>query len=206
MSIGTGAVAQSDRQFIDKVDNFTITLVGGWNPVSYTDAFGRQKTEFIFEDRNEGLLRVTKESLSGCSLEDKVHNELEDLKLRYACAYSGEEAFIDGLLKGIRVSLYYFDDGRNVVGAYYFLQDGDAAWILRFTGRPGSPGISRDVTDKMARSFCYVCAIASRRERAVLRNALETARRWSLRLTEREEIWRCDSKIELKPGVYWQGN
>ncbi len=158
-SMNIGAVAQSDRQFIDKVDKYNITLVGGWRPVSYTDAVGREKTEFIFEDRSEGLLRITKESLSGLSVKDKAHNDLEDMKLCYACAYSSEEPFVDGLLKGMRVSLYYFNNSRNVVGTHYYLRDGDAVWILRFTGRVGSVGVSRDVTDKMARSFCYVCAI-----------------------------------------------
>ena len=159
ISLCVTAAAQSDREFTDKVVNFKIILVGDWQPAPYTDAVGRQKTEFVFHNRAEGLLKITKESLPGRLLANKVNSDLEELKLRYACVYTGQEA-IRGLLSGIRVALYYFEDSRSTIGAYYYLQDGDSVWILRFTGRPGSPGIARDITDKMARSFCSVCGIA----------------------------------------------
>ena len=158
ISLCVTAVAQSDREFTDKADNFKIILVGDWQPVPYTDAFGRQKTDFVFHNRAEGLLKITKESLPGRSLANKVNSVLEDLKLRYACMYTGQEA-IRGQLDGILVAIYYFEDGRSKIGTYYYLQDGDSVWILRFTGRAGSPGLSRDITDKMARSFCYVCSV-----------------------------------------------
>lgn len=152
------AVAQSDREFTDKVDNFKITLAGEWQPAFYVDAFGRQKTEFVFKTRAEGVLKITRESLPGRSLANKVSGDLEDLNLGYACVYTSQEA-IKGLLGGTRVALYYFDGSRTTVGTYYYLQDGDSVWILRFTGRPGSPGMARDMTDKMARSFCSVCGL-----------------------------------------------
>jgi hypothetical protein len=40
-------MAQAERGFIDKANGFKITLVGNWRAVPYTDAVGRQKTEFV---------------------------------------------------------------------------------------------------------------------------------------------------------------
>jgi len=158
VGIRASTLAQSEREFIDRVEGFKITLAGDWQPVSYTDAVGRQRTEFVSHDRAEGLLKIARERLAGRALTEKVHSDLEDLKLRYACLYTGQEA-ISGLLSGVRVALYYFEDGRWIVGTHYYLKDADAVWILRFTGRPGSTGMARETTDRIARTFCSVCDI-----------------------------------------------
>jgi hypothetical protein len=151
--------AQSDREFIDQARNFKITLISDWQPLTYTDAIGRRKTDFIFRNRNEGLLVITRENLSGRLLADRVKNDLDDLELSYACLYTGKEAFEGGQLNGLRVTLGYMDGGRKIVATFYYLQDGDTVWILRFKANPDSPGIAQDITDKMARSFCTVCPI-----------------------------------------------
>jgi hypothetical protein len=153
------APAQSDREFTDRVRNFKITLVSDWQPLTYSDAVGQQKTNFIFRNRNEGFLIITRENLSGRSLADCVKNDLGDLELNYACLYIGKEAFEGGQLSGLRATLCYMDDGRKVVGTFYYLQDGNMIWILRFKANPDSPGIALEITDKMARSFCTVCPI-----------------------------------------------
>jgi hypothetical protein len=151
-AVCAGALAQSEREFIDKAESFRITLVGDWQPVTHTDAFGRQKTEFVYQTRASGLLRIAKERLAGRSLVQKVDGDLEELMFQHACLYTRRDA-ITGLLNGVRVSLYYFEDSRWVVGTYYFLQDGDKVWVLRFSGRQGSPGIALETTDRMARTF-----------------------------------------------------
>lgn len=153
-----GALAQSEREFIDKAESFRITLVGGWQPVTHTDAFGRQKTEFVYQNRATGLLRIAKERLAGRSLAEKIDGDLDELTSHYACLYTRRDA-ISGLLSGVRVSLYYFEDSRWIVGTYYFLQDGDRAWTLFFTGRQGSPGIALETTDKMVRTFAPFVAL-----------------------------------------------
>jgi len=155
LGLRADAVAQSEREFVNNVENFKLTLSEGWAPVPYTDAFGRQKTEFVYRDRAEGLLRIVKERLTGLSLDEKVRSDLEDLKLRHACLYTGQEA-IAGTLGGARLALYYFEGGRWLVGTHYYLKDGDAVWILRFAGRAGSTGMARETTDRIARSFCSV--------------------------------------------------
>jgi hypothetical protein len=153
------SAAQSGREFIDRVYNFKIILVGNWQPVPYLDAAGRQKTEFVGENRRSGLLRVTKESLRGRSLSEIVQCEEEDLRGRFALVSFGHEPFTGGSLSGIRVSTYYLEDHRRIIGTYYFLKDGDYIWGLRFIGQPGSGDMAVEVTDKLARSFCSECPI-----------------------------------------------
>jgi hypothetical protein len=152
-------MALAEREFIDQANGFKITLVRNWRAVPYTDAVGRQKTEFVCENRDRGLLRITRENLGGSSLQDIVRREIDDFTLCYSCVYTGQEAFAGVSLSGIRVAHYYVEGTRRIVGTFYFLQDKEAVWILRFNGRAGSPGMARAITDSMARSFCSVCAL-----------------------------------------------
>lgn len=158
LMLGSTALAQSDREFINKVENYRIILPSDWRPESYTDAVGRQKTEFVFHRRTEGLLKITRESLTG-SLSDKVRNDQNDRRLRFPFVYSSEETFDAGELSGIRVALCYAEGGHQVVGTYYYLRDRDSVWVLHFTGEPASTGIKHEITDKIARSFCSVCPL-----------------------------------------------
>jgi hypothetical protein len=159
--VGTCALtmAQADREFIDKANGFKITLVGNWRAVPYTDAVGRQKTEFVYENRDQGLLRITRDNLRGSALQDIVRREMDNFALCNSCVFAGQEAFAGGSLSGVRVALYYVEGDRRIIGTFYFLQDKEAVWILRFNGRAGSPGMAREITDNMARSFCSVCAL-----------------------------------------------
>jgi hypothetical protein len=153
------SAAQSSREFVDRDDNFKIILAGNWRPVSFINAVGRRKTEFIGETRSSGLLRVTKEALRGRSLSDIVRGEAEDARNCYSLVSIGHEVFAGGSLTGIRVTLYYVERNRPTIGTWYFLKDGDAVWTLRFTGQPGSSDMSLEVTDKLARSFCSECPV-----------------------------------------------
>ena len=152
-------MAQTDREFIDKANGFKITLVGNWRAEPYTDAVGRQKTEFVFENRDKGLLKITRENLRGSALQDMVRREMADFTLCFSCISTRQEAFAGGSWSGIRVALFYVEGDRRIVGTFYFVQDKEAVWILRFNGRAGSPGMAREITDSMARSFCSVCAL-----------------------------------------------
>ncbi len=152
-------MAQADREFKDEANGFMITLVGNWRAVPYTDAVGRQKTEFVYENRDQGLLRITRDNLRGSTLHDMVRREMDEFAFCNSCVFAGQEAFAGGSLRGIRVALYYIEGGRRIVGTFYFLQERESVWILRFNGRPGSSGMGHEITDAMARSFCSVGAL-----------------------------------------------
>ena len=149
------APAQTGRQFVDEGGKYKITLAAGWEPVTYTDAVGRRKTEFVYGVRSEGMLRVSRERLDRRPLADIIWKEMRDLRLcQPKVDVAGDEAFEGGMLAGRRVSFCYVEGGRWVAATYYFLEDLDAVWILRFTGRMGSLDTNRGETDLMARSFC----------------------------------------------------
>jgi hypothetical protein len=145
--------AQSGQEYEDPAGKFKIVLIGDWKPITYNDAVGRQKTEFVYRDRSEGLLKIFRESLSG-SLADMVRQEEERLKIyRSGFERSASEPFGGGSLNGVRLSFFSTDGGRQNANTYYFLQDKNAVYILRFTGKRGSLDTNRNITDQVARSF-----------------------------------------------------
>ncbi len=147
-------MAQSKGVFIDRANRFNITLSERWRSVNYTDAVGRERTEFVLGQRNDGLLRISRDRLGGRTLARVVDKELEDLR-----SYDGKylladrEPFEGDSLRGIRIAFYYVEGSRQAAGTYYFLEETDEVWILRFTGRVGLLDVSRDTTDQIARSF-----------------------------------------------------
>ena len=148
------ASAQTQKEFVDPAGKFKLTLMGDWRAVSYSDAVGRQKTEFVYRDRSEGLLKITKESLTANSLGDMVQQEEESLRI-YRAGYerAAREAFGGGGLDGLRLSFFNNEGGRQLASTYYFLKDGNSVWVLRFTGKRGSLDSNRNITDQIARSF-----------------------------------------------------
>ena len=148
------ASAQTDKEFLDPAGKFKLTLTGDWRAVSYSDAVGRQKTEFVYRDRSEGLLKISKESLSASSLSDMVQQEEESLRI-YRSGYerAAREAFGGGGLAGMRLSFFTNEGSRQLASTYYFLKDGSSVWVLRFTGKRGSLDSNRNITDQIARSF-----------------------------------------------------
>jgi hypothetical protein len=147
------AGASQNQEYVDQAGRFKLALIGDWRAVSYNDAVGRQKTEFVYRDRSEGLLKVSRERLSG-SLSDVVRQEEENLRIyRSGFERSASENFGGGSLSGVRYSFFSTDGLRQSASTYYFLQDGEAVWVLRFTGKRGSLDRIRNVTDQIARSF-----------------------------------------------------
>lgn len=145
---------QSDKEFIDETGRYKITLAGEWRPVSYTDAAGRRKTEFVYGQRSEGLLRISKENRGDSSLADISRKETEGLKLcQSGVTVAGDEPFEGGILRGRRLAFCYTEGNRWIAATYYFLEDHNTVWILRFTGRMGLLDANRDLTDATARSL-----------------------------------------------------
>ncbi|MGH9761747.1 MAG: hypothetical protein ACREDR_41800, partial [Blastocatellia bacterium] len=143
--------AAQNRAFEDKANGFSITMAGDWKAITYSDAVGRQKTEFIYRDRSEGLLRVSRNSLEGKSVADAVRSDQEGLKAyRQGFELSSSEPFG---ADGIRVSFYYNESGKRFAETDYFLKEGDHVWELRFTGKRGVLDLIRNLTDQMAHSF-----------------------------------------------------
>ena len=151
----TSAVAAlADKEYEDPGGKFKILLMGDWRAVSYSDAVGRRKTEFVYRDRSEGLLKIARENLGSRAVADVAREEEENLKVyKGGLEITGNEPFRGGSLKGIRLSFFYVEGGRRFAATHYYLQDGDGVWVLRFVGKRGAVDAIRNITDQMARSF-----------------------------------------------------
>jgi hypothetical protein len=144
---------QGDTEYKDPDGKFKIMLTGDWRAVTYSDAVGRQKTEFVYRDRSEGLLKISREALNG-SLAETVRQEEENLKIyRPGFQRAASEAFGGGALSGSRFSFFTTEGGRQLAHTFYYLEDKNAVWVLRFSGKRGSLDTNRNLTDQMARSF-----------------------------------------------------
>ena len=108
----------------------------------------------MYRDRSEGLLKISKENLGSRSVADMAREEEETLKTyKGGLEITGNEPFGGGPLKGIRLSFFYVEGTRKYAATYYYLQDGNSVWVLRFAGRRGALDQIRNITDQMARSF-----------------------------------------------------
>jgi hypothetical protein len=153
LAVTSSVAAQNAREFTDPSGQYKLTLIGDWRAVSYDDAVGRQKTEFVYRDRSEGLLKITRESLPG-ALTDAVRQDEENLKIyRSGFERSSSEIFGGGAMTGIRLSFFSTEGNRKMANTYYYMQDKNAMWVLRFTGRRGALDTVRNLTDQIARSF-----------------------------------------------------
>jgi hypothetical protein len=150
---GRDALSQAGSEFVDPGKNFKITLVGEWRAVSYSDAVGRQRTEFVYGDRSEGLLKITKENLNG-SIENMIRGEEENSRI-YRTGFEGavSEPFGGGVVNGVRFSFFTTDGARKIAHSHYYLREGNSVWVLRFTGKRGTLDAIRNITDQMARNF-----------------------------------------------------
>jgi hypothetical protein len=145
--------SQGGQEFTDPGAQYKLALTGDWRAVSYNDAVGRQKTEFIYRDRSEGLLKINRETLAG-ALADKVHQDEENLRIyRSGFEASSIEPFGGGSLSGMRLSFYSTEGNRKMANTHYYLQDKNTVWVLRFTGRRGALDTARNLTDQISRSF-----------------------------------------------------
>ncbi|HVF91857.1 MAG TPA: hypothetical protein VNH22_17460 [Blastocatellia bacterium] len=148
------AFAQSGEEFADPEGRFKITLHGDWKAITYSDAVGRQKTEFVYRDRRVGLLKISSTSLSGGSLSNIVREDEENQRTYRAGYVAGSnEDFGGGGLPGVRLAFYTTESYKQVANTTYYLRDGNRVWVLKFTGPKGTLDTMRNVTDQMARSF-----------------------------------------------------
>src|ERR1700694_5171413 len=132
----TGATSQEQTYSSAKVD-YIISLPSPiWHLVGEPDEI-HQHTEFIYGDRNDGFLRIRKETLpEGTDLKEFAHQDL-DQKERFLPGYIGggkEEAF-SGRLIVVTISFEYTQPGNPMAGSSYYLQaDSHTIYALRFTG------------------------------------------------------------------------
>src|SRR5689334_18654991 len=147
------AYGQDGQAYEDKAGGYKLSLFGDWRAVQYSDAVGRAKTEFVFRDRSEGLLKISSQRLEG-SLANMVQAEEENQRIyRAGFERSANETFGGGALAGMRLSFYTSEGTRQLAHTIYFLQDKNTIYVLRFSGKRGVLDRNRNLSDQVARSF-----------------------------------------------------
>jgi hypothetical protein len=156
--------ARQHREYADKELGYAITLIGGWEKISYRDAFGRRRDDFVLGEAGKVTLKVSREPLGARTLAEFVRKEVDDLKLSQPdCIWDSREPFKGGAIAGFRVALFYIEGGRRTVSTYYYLERSGVVWVLRFSGLAGSLDNMRETTDRMARSFHELAAFEPER-------------------------------------------
>ena len=114
-----------------------------------------QHTEFVYGDRNDGYLKVRKESLEqGTTIREFAHRDLDQRERFRPGFVIGKEESFSGRLTGATASYEYTNAGKPMAGRSYYLQgESNTVYVLRFTGLRDKLQRIRNQTDSIARSL-----------------------------------------------------
>jgi hypothetical protein len=153
---GMGGRPLQDRSFTDPGGKYELVLREGWEPTTQKDGGGNMVTDFIFENRERGLLRIREVPIEGNpSAEDAARREVEN-RIRFMPGYTAgsTERFTTTHAEGVALSFDFSRGGRNKTARYYYLKFNDTTvYVLKFEGDPAVLRSMRNRTDLMARSF-----------------------------------------------------
>ena len=148
------AVAQEHSYTSAKVEYVVDFPSPIWKLVDEPDEV-HQHAEFVYGDRNDGYLRIRKETLAeGLSLQMFAQQDQEQ-KEHFRPGYIvGKGESFPGRLSGYTMSYEFTQAGKPMAGRTYYLQaDDHTVYALRFTGMRDKLGRIRNQTDQIARSF-----------------------------------------------------
>ena len=148
------AQAQDHTYTSAKVDYVVTFPSQVWRLIDEPDEL-HQHAEFIYGDRNDGYLRIRKETMDEGTTVAEFARRDHDLKMRYLPGYvDGKEERFPGRMSGVTISYEYTQAGKPMAGRTYYLQaDGRTVYVLRFTGMRDKLSRIRNQTDGIARTF-----------------------------------------------------
>lgn len=149
-----GSSAQ-EHSYSSPKTNYIVDLPSAtWRLVDEPDEI-HQHAEFVYGDRNDGYLRIRKETLDeGLTVKEFARRD-QDQKERFRPGYvDGKEEQFAGRLTGVTMSFEYSAAGKPMAGRSYYLQgDSGNVYVLRFTGMRDKLMRIRNQTDLIARSL-----------------------------------------------------
>lgn len=152
--VGSSVLAQNHSYTSDKVGYVVEFPSATWKLVD-EPVESHQAAEFIYGDRNDGYLRIRKETLDeGLTVREFARRDQEQ-KVRFLPAYvDGKEENFSGVMSGVTISYEYTQAGKPMAGRTYYLQaDNRTVYALRFTGTRDKLSRIRNQTDQIARTF-----------------------------------------------------
>jgi len=148
------AVTQEHTYSSAKVNYIVDFPSATWRLIDEPDEL-HQHAEFVYGDRNDGYLRIRKETLEeGLTVREFAHRD-QDQKERFRPGYvDGKEEPFTGRLAGVTMSYEFTQNGKLMAGRSYYLQgDSGNVYVLRFTGTRDKLLRIRNQTDLIARSL-----------------------------------------------------
>ncbi len=127
-----------------------------WRLVDEPDDI-HQHAEFVYGDRNDGYLRIRKETLEeGLTIKEYALRDQDQRVRLFLPGYVDgkmDDSFV-GRLKGVSISYEYTQAGKPMAGRTYYLQaNSRTVYALRFTGMRDKLVRIRNQTDGIARSL-----------------------------------------------------
>jgi len=148
------AVLQDHTYSSPKVDYLVEFPSAMWKLVDEPDEV-HQHAEFVYNDREDGYLRIRKEVLEdGVTLKDFALRD-QDQRNRFLPGFvDGKQETFNGRLDGFTASYEFTQAGKAMAGRTYYLQsDPHTVYVLRFTGLRQKLLSLRNQTDAIARSL-----------------------------------------------------
>ena len=149
------SLSAQEHSYSSPKTNYIVDLPSAtWRLVDEPDDI-HQHAEFVYGDRNDGYLRIRKETLDeGLTVKEFARRD-QDQKERFRPGYvDGKEEQFAGRLTGVTMSFEYSAAGKPMAGRSYYLQgDSGNVYVLRFTGMRDKLLRIRNQTDLIARSL-----------------------------------------------------
>ena len=149
------SAATAQEQTTSETKEYALELPSaGWRAVPRGDN-AHEHTDFVFNDRTDGYLRVRRETVEGDTKLADFARAQADTKLRYLPNFvGGKDERFAGRLSGIVTNYEYTSGGKPMAGRLYYLQaDGRTVYVLHFTGMRDKLQRIQNQTDAIARSF-----------------------------------------------------
>lgn len=125
-----------------------------WRVVAQPDGMN-QNLEFVYNDRQDGHLRIRRETVEAAMTTQSLAQRDQDQRLRFIPGYvEGQTQNFAGRLRGTLTTYEFTSGGRPMSGLIYYLQsDNRTIYSLHFTGASDKLLRIRNQTDAIARSF-----------------------------------------------------
>ena len=143
-----GEAAAQKGTFADVNHEFTFEI-----PDDRWKVVGKSPVTVVFGTAKEGELEVRKITAPAAKpLGDVMKSEEE--KLQFSPGFvAGKDENFSGAMRGGIYNYEFVKSGRPMAGRFYYLRNGDAVYVLRFTAYTNNLRSLRTQTDVMARTF-----------------------------------------------------
>ena len=148
------AALQDHTYSSSKVDYLVEFPSPMWKLVDEPDEV-HQHAEFVYNDRNDGYLRIRKEALPDSTSIEEFARQDQEQKEHFRPGYiDGKGERFTGRMNGFTMAFEFSQAGKPMAGRTYYLQaDDHTIYALRFTGARDKLSRIRNQTDQIARTF-----------------------------------------------------